>query len=133
MVLGTREKVPSPSYNSFLLLGGLEGRLHYVVARREQVGEARDDLAARREEDIALVSTLADDDGDDNSGDNSRSGYSSGVNSNDRTGSGHSAVSRDGERSRGDLTRDRTRDGAGGRKRDWSGNRTNDRSRNDTR
>ncbi len=94
---------------------------------------SNNDLAARREEDVVLVSTLEDDGGDDNSGDNSRSGYTSGVNSNDRTGSGHSAVSRDGERSRGDLTRDRTRDGAGARKRDWSGNRTNDRSRNDTR
>jgi hypothetical protein len=42
-------------------------------------------------------------------------------------------VSRDGENSVGDLTRDRTRDGAGGGRIDRSGNGTNDRTRNDTR
>lgn len=42
-------------------------------------------------------------------------------------------MSRDRDRSRGDNTRDKTRDGKGGKKRDWSANRTNDRSRNDTR
>jgi len=42
-------------------------------------------------------------------------------------------VSRDRDLSRGDNTRDWTRDGKGDRTRDWSQNRTNDRSRNDTR
>jgi hypothetical protein len=96
-----------------------------------------EELAAKREEDsIVLVAAEEDDDdGDSNdvAGTDSRSGNSSGVNSNDRTDSRHTGVSRDRDRSRGDLTRDRTKDGAGGNKRDWSQNHTNDRSRNDTR
>ena len=54
-------------------------------------------------------------------------------NSNDATGSRHTAVSRDRDRSRGDRTRDWTRDGAGDRTRDRSAGQTNDKSRNDTR
>ena len=54
-------------------------------------------------------------------------------NSNDATGSRHTAVSRDRDRSRGDKTRDWTRDGAGDRTRDRSAGHTNDKSRNDTR
>ena len=54
-------------------------------------------------------------------------------NSNDATGSRHTAVSRDRDRSRGDRTRDWTRDGAGDRTRDRSAGHTNDKSRNDTR
>ncbi len=97
-------------------------------------GAKSDDLAAKREEDAREVVALADDDhGDDDDDTDDTSGFSSGVNSNDRTGSGHSRVSRDRDRSRGDNTRDRTRDGKGGKKRDWSGNHTNDRSRHDTR
>jgi hypothetical protein len=49
------------------------------------------------------------------------------------TDSRHSAVSRDRDRSRGDLTKDRTRDGKGDATRDHSRNHTNDKSRNDTR
>lgn len=88
-----------------------------------------DEVTLKRDEDyVEVVAVDDDDDGDTNSG------YTSGVDSNDRTGSGHSAVSRDGERSRGDKTRDFTRDGKGDdRRRDWSGGQTNDRSRNDTR
>ena len=56
----------------------------------------------------------------------------SGQNSNDNTGSGSTGVSRDRDRSRGDKTKDFTRDG-GDRTRDFSANKTNDRSRNDTR
>jgi hypothetical protein len=92
------------------------------------LAEERDQTVLKRDEDYSeLVAMDDDDDGDSNSG------YTSGVNSNDGTGSGHTAVSRDGERSRGDKTRDWTRDGAGSRHRDWSGHKTNDRSRNDTR
>ena len=102
---------------------------------------ADDGTAIKRDEDTTDVVLVTDEDDDNqldrmagtNSGGGTNSGYTSGVNSNDGTGSGHSAVSRDRDRSRGDLTRDRTRDGAGDRKRDWSGNHTNDRSRNDTR
>jgi len=97
-------------------------------------GARNDDLAAKREEDAREVVALADDgDDDDDDGDDDSGSFTSGVNSNDRTGSGHSRVSRDRDRSRGDNTRDKTRDGKGGKKRDWSANRTNDRSRNDTR
>ncbi len=52
---------------------------------------------------------------------------------NDNTRSNYSKVSRDRDRSRGDLTRDLTRDGGNGLTRDLSRNATNDRSRNDTR
>jgi hypothetical protein len=85
---------------------------------------AADDVGKRDEDspELVLVADDDDDDGGDDSGD-----------SRDGTNSQFSAVSRDGERSRGDLTRDRTRDGAGGPKRDWSDNRTNDRSRADSR
>jgi len=91
----------------------------------------RDNAAYRRDDDYSeVVVQLSDDDGGDDSNDNSR--FTSRVNSRDRTGSGHSAVSRDRDRSRGDRTRDRTRDG-GDRTRDRTGNHTNDRSRHDTR
>ena len=96
-----------------------------------------EDLAAKREEDSILLVAAEEDDDDDDSNDlagtTTRSGYTSGVNSNDRTNSRHTGVSRDRDRSRGDLTRDRTKHGPGGSKRDWSQNHTNDRSRNDTR
>ena len=91
-----------------------------------------DDYAAQRENDGAELLTVADDD-DDGPDDDDTSSFSSGVNSNDGTGSGHTPVSRDRDRSRGDKTRDRTYDGKGGKKRDWSGGHTNDRSRRDSR
>jgi hypothetical protein len=93
-----------------------------------------DDIAYAKREDLDEVE-LAGDDDDDNSGNsgNSRSGFTSGVNSNDRTGSGHTAVSRDRDRSRGDKTRDWTKDRTNNRTRDRSGNKTNDGSRNDSR
>jgi hypothetical protein len=82
----------------------------------------------RDEDDRPVFVDDDDDDDDDNSGDTDRTGKS-----HDRTGSRHTRVSRDRDRSRGDLTRDKTRDGKGGKKRDWSRHHTNDRSRNDTR
>ena len=88
---------------------------------------ATDDLAKRDEETTDIV--LVADDDDDNSRDGSRG---SGV-SRDATNSRFTGVSRDRDISRGDLTRDKTRDGAGGKKRDFSPNLTNDRTRNDTR
>lgn len=51
---------------------------------------------------------------------------------NDSTASNYSKVSRDRDRSRGDLTRDLTRDG-GDLTRDVTSDSTNDKSRNDTR
>lgn len=100
---------------------------------------ASDDVAMKRQDDTPdLVLVTDDEDGDDfasnsGGGTNSGGGDTSGVNSNDGTGSGFTAVSRDRDLSRGDKTRDWTRDGAGDRTRDFSANRTNDRSRNDTR
>ncbi|MGH2817749.1 MAG: hypothetical protein ACRDJS_04735 [Actinomycetota bacterium] len=101
----------------------------FAVPAGGAVANERDEAAFRRDDDYSEVVVQSDDDGDDT---NTNSRYTSGVDSNDRTGSGHSAVSRDRDRSRGDRTRDWTRDG-GDRKRDWTGNHTNDRSRNDTR
>ncbi|MBA3628788.1 MAG: hypothetical protein H0W55_03805 [Actinobacteria bacterium] len=119
---------------AILMLASLFAFGSFAVAYAD--GTKSDDLAAKREESAREVAALDDDDGGDDTSDDGgddTSGFSSGVNSNDRTGSGHSRVSRDRDRSRGDNTRDRTRDGKGGKKRDWSGNRTNDRSRHDTR
>jgi hypothetical protein len=93
-----------------------------------------DDTAFKRDEDTPDVVLVADEDDDDTAdrGDDTRSRNTSGVNSNDGTNSRHTAVSRDRDRSRGDKTRDFTRDGDD-RTRDRSAGHTNDRSRNDTR
>ena len=91
-----------------------------------------EDYVMRREDDATEVVMVTGGDDDDDDGDDT-SRFTSGHDSNDRTGSGHTAVSRDRDRSRGDKTRDRTKDGPGASKRDWSGGHTNDRSRNDSR
>jgi hypothetical protein len=89
---------------------------------------------AKRDEDAAELVLVADDGDDDGDGDNSGNGGNSGTgNSRDATNSVVSRVSRNGDLSRDDRTRDKTRDGAGAKKRDVSRNVTNDRSRNDTR
>jgi len=99
---------------------------------------ASDDVTVKRnDDDRPELVLVADDDELDaadgtNDNTNSTSRNTSGVNSNDGTNSRHTKVSRDRDRSRGDLTKDWTRDG-GDRTRDHSKNRTNDRSRNDTR
>lgn len=98
-----------------------------VAIATSAMATSANDVYGKRDDDTREVVLVADDDdGDDRTGDGS------GV-SRDATNSRKSAVSRDGERSRGDLTRDKTRDGVGGLKRDWSDNRTSDRSRNDSR
>ena len=89
-----------------------------------------DDLVLRRDEEGAEVAVVEDDDfAGDTGGD---TGGDSTGDSNDGTGSRHTGVSRDRDRSRGDLTRDWTRDGGDGT-RDHSGGHTNDKTRNDTR
>ena len=91
-----------------------------------------DDPAVKRDEDTPDVVLVADDDDDDT---NTRSRSKNTGNSRSRadgTNSRKSAVSRDRDRSRGDRTKDWTRDG-GDRTRDHSRNHTNDGSRNDTR
>jgi hypothetical protein len=109
-----------------------------------------DQTYAKREDNVKewIVSADDDDDGDDdyrlkgtNTNTNTGTGISRGTHhsredsgrSGDRTGSRHSRVSRDRDHSRGDKSRDWTRDGKGGATRDFSANMTNDRSRNDTR
>jgi hypothetical protein len=92
--------------------------------------------AVLREDAEAVVISL--DDGDDDGQGGSNSGNSgvtgtSGVDSNDGTNSKVTPVSKDRDRSWDDLTKDRTKDGPGGKKRDWSKNKTNDKSRNDSR
>lgn len=89
------------------------------------------DVVLSRDEDASDV-VVADD--DDDGDDDSRSrGFTSGVDSNDGTNSRVTSVTRGDDRSRGDLTRDRTKDGPGGPTRDRSRHQTNDRSRHDTR
>lgn len=101
-------------------------------------------VTKRLDGDDAVVLVADDDDDDDgarkaDTNTNTRSRISRGTRhsrvsarSNDRTRSNKTRVSRDRDRSRGDKTRDWTRDG-GDRTRDVTANRTNDRSRNDTR
>ena len=104
---------------------------------------AADSVDAKRDDDgteLVVVADESDDDGFDGlagtstntGGDNTNNTNSGTGNSNDNTGSGKTGVSRDRDNSRGDKTKDWTRDG-GDRTRDWSANKTNDRSRNDTR
>lgn len=90
-------------------------------------------LAFKRDDDaVDVIMTVDDDDDDDDDTSRSRATGNSRSRA-DNTNSRKTRVSRDRDRSRGDLTRDFTRDGPGGLKRDWSKNHTNDRSRNDTR
>ena len=109
---------------AFAILAGLPAQV--------ALSSANDEIVLKKEE-LKEVAAMEDDDDADGDTSNSNSGYTSGVDSNDRTGSGHTGVTWDRDRSAGDKTRDRTRDGAGGPKRDWSGGHTNDRSRNDSR
>jgi hypothetical protein len=89
------------------------------------------DAVLREDGDGVVLVAAADDDDDGQTG---NTGANSGTgDSNDATGSRHTGVSRDGENSVGDLTRDRTKDGPGAQRIDRSGNGTNDRTRNDTR
>jgi len=102
------------------------------------VWAATDDVAYKRDEHSTDLVLAADDDDDDDT--NARDTRSNTGNtgtrksraSNDNTRSNKTGVSRDRDRSRGDKTRDWTRDG-GDPTRDRSGGHTNDRSRNDTR
>ena len=111
-----------------------------------------DQTYAKREDNVKeWIVTADDDDDDDNnrlSGTNTRTRTRGGTHtrtrgthhsredsgrSGDNTGSRHTRMSRDRDHSRGDKSRDWTRDGKGGPTRDFSANLTNDGSRNDTR
>ena len=93
------------------------------------------DEALKRDDDSVELVLVADDDGDDTNGNTNDDDTNDDTRSretNDNTRSNFTGVSRDRDNSRGDKTRDWTRDG-GDRTRDKSANQTNDRSRNDTR
>jgi hypothetical protein len=122
-----------------LLLGLAIGLAMTIPA----VAEVRREEAARTRADedaYDIVAVDEDDEGDTNDAtsdtdDTGKSGgtKTSGENSKDGTNSAHTGVSKDRDRSRGDRTKDRTKDGPGGATRDHSRNHTNDKSRNDTR
>ena len=105
-----------------------------LIAMSSPIVAQASDEAVKREDDAPSLVLVADDDDDDtNDGDDddeTNTGVSASTNDNPR--SNFTGVSRDRDVSRGDKTRDWTRDG-GDRTRDWSSNKTNDRSRNDTR
>lgn len=100
-------------------------------------GRADDDLVLAREEDAAGLAVSDDDDDRDGDGTgdgtNGTNSFTSGVESNDGTNSRVTSVSLGDDHSRGDLTRDRTKDGPGTSTRDRTADSTNDRSRHDTR
>jgi len=89
-------------------------------------------VIGKRQEGIADLVTVDDDDDDARGDDTSRSGTGNSRSGNDNTNSRVTKVSRDRDLSRRDLTKDWTRDG-GDKTRDHSRNYTNDRSRQDTR
>lgn len=112
---------------------GLSGLVTVGLLSLQAPGVSADQQFAKREDDTPELVLVADDD-DDDTNDQSRSrGTGISRSTGDGTRSNFSRVSRNRDLSRSDLTRDRTRDGAGAVKRDWSANRTNDRSRNDSR
>ena len=102
------------------------------LKRNEQAGElvTVDDDELEDDDELQLV---ADTRSKNTRSKNTRSRNTRSRASRDNTRSNVTKVSRDRDRSRGDKTRDWTRDGAGKQKRDLSANQTNDRSRNDTR
>jgi hypothetical protein len=110
-----------------------------VIGMTGSVTSAADrDAYVKREETATSLVLVADDD-DDDSNDGSDTGWSKttiGTGSSrsraDGTNSRYTKVSRDRDHSRGDKTKDWTRDG-GDRTRDLTPNLTNDRSRHDTR
>jgi hypothetical protein len=105
-----------------------------LLALPTSTATSADDPRYAKREDDAPELVLVDDDDDDDSNSRSRSNTGSSVSRTDHTNSVFTKVSRDRDYSRGDKTRDWTRDGKNKKlKRDWSANSTNDRSRNDTR
>jgi hypothetical protein len=118
---------------------GLTGLTAFgLIATSSPVVSSTPDEAAKREDDAPSLVLVSDDDDDDTSDGyddtrtNSPSYTGQSRDTRDNTNSRVSSVSRDRDHSRGDRTRDWTRDG-GDRTRDKSANQTNDRSRNDTR
>jgi hypothetical protein len=125
----SREEVVRMGRTMIVLLGLMVGLAIPGLAAAGADGEA---VLGREDDGVAVLVASEDDDGDDTHTGNTGAGSGTGD-SNDGTNSRHTGVSRDGENSVGDLTRDRTKDGPGGSRIDRSGNGTNDRTRNDTR
>ena len=96
------------------------------------VAAAADEDAKREDDTTSIVLAADDDDADDTGEDTVGTQTGQSANTNDNTASNFTGVSRDRDLSRGDNTRDWTRDG-GDLTRDWSANQTNDQSLNDTR
>ena len=91
--------------------------------------------AVKRDDDSIELVLADDDDGDDTNDDSTDAEDTStpSLATSDNTNSRVSAVSRDRDISRGDMTKDFTSDGPGDQVRDLSANATNDNSRSDTR
>lgn len=119
-------------------LAGVVGTGLMAMPGATVAASADDEVAAKREDNVAELVLVADDDDDDDTAGadqtRTRTRFTGASRStNDSTRSNFTRVSRDRDLSRGDVTKDVTQDGPGDRKRDWSANSTNDRSRNDTR
>jgi hypothetical protein len=117
---------------------GLVGATGSLSSAADQGVAGSDQVVMKREDQVAELVLVSDDD-DDDSNDDTKTGASkstAGTGSSrsraDGTNSRYTAVSRDRDLSRGDKTKDWTRDG-GDRTRDLTPNLTNDKSRNDTR
>jgi hypothetical protein len=113
-----------------------------VLAWPAVAGPDTDEVYLKRNEQSGELVTVDDDDLDDEDdlqlvadtrSRDSRSRKDRSRASRDNTRSNFTKMSRDRDKSRGDKTRDWTRDGKKKKQRDFSANRTNDRSRNDTR
>jgi hypothetical protein len=127
-----------PRILTFLMIAALAAfGLGATALAGDRPGE--DTVFARDEDAGGVLATDEDDDangdtgGTGNTGNTNSGGATSGIDSGDGTDSRHTPVSMDRDRSRGDLTRDRTKDGPGTSTRDRSSNQTNDGTRNDTR
>lgn len=103
------------------------------IASAVSTPDQGDLFLSKRELSSMVLAVEDDDDGLDDDSRSRDNSYSRSAASNDGTNSRYTAVSRDRDRSWGDLTKDFTRDGGNGITRDWSRNHTNDSSRNDTR
>lgn len=120
------------------LLATVFGAGLFLVVPTSGATAASDDRAvlSKRQDAVSDLVTVDDDDDlnrDETTGNNTNASKTGNSRSaRDNTNSRVTAVSRDRDLSRRDLTKDWTRDG-GDRTRDHSRNQTNDRSRHDTR
>lgn len=115
------------------LVAGLAALLALsLLSFAQSTAASAEEYGATRQDGVTLLEEGDEDDDEDETDEESLSFQSNTGTSNDATGSRETAVSRDRDVSRDDLTRDFTLDG-GELTRDRSANHTNDRTRNDTR